>query len=99
MGMFDLAIAPINNVYTSISFYALWLVSFLSVNCKFIQPSAKLVILCWWSFLFLLLIPCQILRVSTMSPTLSMMGNDYQPKGCEALWLGCKGRLVYSTCG
>ena len=28
----------------------------------------------------------------TQPPTLSRMGNEYQPNGCEALWLGSKGR-------
>jgi len=27
----------------------------------------------------------------TQPPTLNGMGNEYWPKGCEALWLGSKG--------
>jgi len=35
----------------------------------------------------------------TQPPTLSGMGNEYQPKCGEALWLGVKAGMVHSTCG
>jgi len=35
----------------------------------------------------------------TQPPTLSGMGNEYQPKCSDALQLGSKGRMAHSACG